>query len=53
MSRPKPTVEVRCKNCALMIKNGNKMYCAKDAMRRVFPYNMCLDFRVPIKEDGG
>lgn len=49
-------IEARCKNCRLVVRSGNKLYCSKDALRRTFPYNYCLSFERPDEgeyKDGG
>jgi len=43
MIQPK-IIEARCNKCAYVTRIGNKLYCAKEGLRRVFPFNFCEKF---------
>ena len=43
MTQPK-IIEARCNKCAYAAHIGNKLYCSKEGLKRVFPYNFCEKF---------
>ena len=43
MNKPR-IIEARCNKCAYVVRMGNKLYCSKEGLKRVFPYNFCEKF---------